>query len=917
MARRLRLLLALLVLFAPAAFARVISYAPYTSRLAYPSYHLRTSRYFALAEGFPGESPLYHGQVVLYDSAGVHEPRVVYPGPTQSTGIFFVALWENPIQLAVPGFDPQPVMLVSAYQGNQYIFVFSADGGNSWTRINELDGRQVSSANVDFGGPQSRGLMSSVSIGTSGDADPFVIGANDGLYAISAAGKARKLAGTQSWNGLLGGDLAGTKFLARTSPTTLAMVTRDGTSTVVGELEGNATYAGWITSDGSIYLLATGYSGRTLYLYRNQQKEFIGGPFEVTPGAPGTYVDPMSFFAVPTSNYDGAWMIQRATGKPTTLSRHTIATGKETFWSDVTGPEVEALHTASAPDRLLIQVHRPRAQAERFFLDPALAVWHVGQPAPRTYDELFLNETASKGFVHLDVDTIASGGTFVFDSGTVSIGGGGGGCVNCSPGPGGGGDVVQEWGVVRGSLKQRLVLPGIARQAGAFGSYWLTDLVIHNPLDEPQTVEFRFVPIGEVTVAAIRTRTATLNAHEIRVMNDVVKTLFDVEQGGGALYIDPVVGVSVTARTYTRAGEGTYGFGMQAIDFYNAASPRFPVSFAGAFPGPEYRTNMLLTDTSGRGTETRLLAHGLSGTMGFADVKFSAPNNGVLQMNQLGSALGLTAIDSGGLIVQPTRGTAIASVVTMDNRTNDPTYFPPDLPAPTVRTIPAIGHLDGANGSKFRSDVYLLNRDPAPRTVTLEAKPWDSNVAVRIPFTLLPGEARVIKDALLKLFGMTGIARLRYSAGSVTGEGVRVTSRTYNVAEDGGTYGCLVPPFNSFQSAADGEQLEILGIVGGSGFRVNVGLVDLNPTFNGQNADADITIVDDAGKVIDAFSIKVPFAGGTQINDIFGARGLTPPKAAIIYIEVNHGLVGAYATLTDNVTNDSTFLGANLSASPN
>jgi len=29
------------------------------------------------------------------------------------------------------------------------------------------------------------------------------------------------------------------------------------------------------------------------------------------------------------------------------------------------------------------------------------------------------------------------------------------------------------------------------------------------------------------------------------------------------------------------------------------------------------------------------------------------------------------------------------------------------------------------------------------------------------------------------------------------------------------------------------------------------------------------------------------------------------------------GLIGAYATLTDNVTNDSTFLGANLSAKPN
>src|SRR5204863_280043 len=163
-------------------------------------------------------------------------------------------------------------------------------------------------------------------------------------------------------------------------------------------------------------------------------------------------------FAVPTSDYNGAWMIQRQSGKPTKLSRHTLAAGTEVLWTDVSGPEVEALHTAGSPDKLLIQVHRRRAQV---FIDPALALWRVGEPAPTAYDELFLNESVSKGFVHVDVDNLASGAPFAFDSGvafpSIILSGGGG-----SAG-GGGGDVVQEWGVVRGSLKQRLVLPGIAR----------------------------------------------------------------------------------------------------------------------------------------------------------------------------------------------------------------------------------------------------------------------------------------------------------------------------------------------------------------------------------------------------------------------------------------------------------------------
>ena len=260
----------------------------------------------------------------------------------------------------------------------------------------------------------------------------------------------------------------------------------------------------------------------------------------------------------------------------------------------------------------------------------------------------------------------------------------------------------------------------------------------------------------------------------------------------------------------------------------------------------------------------------------------------------------------------------IVTLAAMDNRTNDPTLFPPDLPASIVRTIPAIAHVDGANNSKFRTDLYLLNPSPSPRTVTLEAKRWDSNSGANmVPFTLLPGEARVIRDVLPTLFGITGVARLRYSSNTFTGDGVRVTSRTYNIREDGGTFGCLIPPLNSFQSAGPGETLEILGVVGGTEFRTNVGLVDLTPNYVGQNVEARIHIVDETGKELDSFTATFASAGGMQINDIFHARGLAQPAAAMVYVEVIRGMIGAYATLTDNVTNDSTYLGANLHARPN
>jgi hypothetical protein len=228
-----------------------------------------------------------------------------------------------------------------------------------------------------------------------------------------------------------------------------------------------------------------------------------------------------------------------------------------------------------------------------------------------------------------------------------------------------------------------------------------------------------------------------------------------------------------------------------------------------------------------------------------------------------------------------------------------------------------IGHVDGANGSHFRSDLYLFNPTSTVSMVTLEAKQWDSTLMKMTNFTLLPREARVITDALPTLFQMSGLARLRYWS-NTQGDGVRVTSRTYTIDSSDATYGSLIPPLNNFQMAAPGDQLEILGISGGSGFRTNLGLVELSPSTQAGEATVRIRMLDQSMNELDTFTTKVTRAGGTQINDLFGSRGVVPPEAAMIEVQVlEGGLIGAYVTLVDNITNDSTYLGAQLAAQEN
>jgi hypothetical protein len=355
--------------------------------------------------------------------------------------------------------------------------------------------------------------------------------------------------------------------------------------------------------------------------------------------------------------------------------------------------------------------------------------------------------------------------------------------------------------------------------------------------------------------------------------------------------------------------------GIGAVDFFAAAGARFPLSFSGALQGSDFRTNVVAVDTSGRGSEVEVRLFEI-GDFRPPTLSFRAPAGGQTQVNGLGQTFGVPLDRAGGLVLQPLSGEVVASVVSIDNRTNDPTYFPPDLPSLYVRTIPAIGHVDGANGSRFRSDLFLFNPTERPQTVTLTAKRWDvpENESM-VTLTLAAGESRTIRDVLPTLFGKTGIARLRYVSASGDPSGIRVTSRLYTIEDSGGTFGLLIPPLNSFQSAGPGESLEILGPQGGRNFRTNLSLVELTAFANGSSAPVRVEIFDDFGALLDRFETSVPIAGGVQLLDVFRARGLgNGPPAALIRISPMAGLVGAFATTLDNGTNDPTYHGASLAS---
>ncbi len=953
----------------PAA-ARVVSYAPVTDRIATPVQQPRSNPEFVLIEsdqgpfGGPTGGPFWEGlpwygwlagKLVVHDASGGREARVVLP-ETGDDAWFLAAA-------ARPGADGSLRILAltdaspaGAPTRGTYRALFSPDGGSTWKELAVPVGTMAavpynwgsSWSGIDFGGPTVRGRDPVLRLGS--DATPFLLlldsPARDGsgaLVGVDDSGAVRVLAEVSAREA----DGSGSARLVGTS--------RDGREVLVagrlgvpgsagparppwalwkaraaGGLEklvdlGADTVAieGWWTPGGAAYLEVSAWTGspvpapflsqRALYLVEG------GAVREIAASSVGltdwvSYLS--SLFAIPTADFEGAWLLRRGPGKPTTLARHTPAGGLVEKWSDPTAPEVEALHAGASGKKLLVQVHRPRPQMDqRLFKDPALALWEEGEPAPRAYDELFLVEETNKGFVHLDVEAVGGGAPFVFDSGGVSA------CALCAGGPSsdggaGGADVVQEWGVVKASLRQKLVIPAVARTAGAGGAFWKSDLLLGNPGSEPLRIDLRFVPggSGEAKAASVN-----LTAREIRLVPDVLSSLFGLAAGSGALFVTPegTRAVSATSRTWTAAEAGSFGMSMGAVDLLAASSSRFPLSFSGALAGAGYRTNAGGVDVAGRGATVGLRFASESGWAGRPDLTFQAEPGGTTQLDRLSSWLGVEPWRAGALEYAPARGEVIPFVTSIDETTNDPTYWRPDLPASATRAIPALVHADGKNGARFRSDLFLYNDNDELTSVTLAAKPWSSSAAETIvTLTLLPREAKVVRDALPVVFQQAGVARLRFvSNGSGAGTGVRVTSRTYTVRPDGGTYGVPLPPLNSFQMAGAGEAIELFGVLGGPGFRTNLALVDMTAFADGTNVRVRVEVIGSGGATLDAFDVNVPVAGGIQVDDLFRARGLGDgPAAALVRLSPAGGLVGAYATSIDQGTNDAILISAALAA---
>jgi PKD repeat protein len=229
--------------------------------------------------------------------------------------------------------------------------------------------------------------------------------------------------------------------------------------------------------------------------------------------------------------------------------------------------------------------------------------------------------------------------------------------------------------------------------------------------------------------------------------------------------------------------------------------------------------------------------------------------------------------------------------------------------APTA-TVPAVAHVDGFAGARWRSDLELHNPNDEPVDCTIELLERDGANHQPDFRTVTVGASASVRlvDVVGDTFSTDGAGALRITP---NGNTILVSSRTYDDADDG-TYGQQVPGLRGSDAIWYFEKGRMIGLAHSptrsEGFRTNIGLV----SACAQPMDVEIELFDGEGRALGMTQTFLRAHGVHQLNDVF--RQMTDETVAngwaVVRTPTAQCSFYAYASVVDNRTNDPTLIPA-------
>ncbi len=220
--------------------------------------------------------------------------------------------------------------------------------------------------------------------------------------------------------------------------------------------------------------------------------------------------------------------------------------------------------------------------------------------------------------------------------------------------------------------------------------------------------------------------------------------------------------------------------------------------------------------------------------------------------------------------------------------------------------IPALAHKSGYFGSKWRSDVAVVNPSLADTTtahLTLAFRCAGCPSLFAIA-TVLPGTTAEWSDILASLFGLAEDTKTSGALAIFSDRPVVITARTYNQTALG-TMGQSFPALTTSDGLTQGQAGLLAGLKRNVAFRTNIGAINLGDS----QCTVLVSLYDNSGGVIGSPQM-VTLEAGTwqQLDDVFMTSGAGQQDLGYAKVEVQTpgGRAWTYASVIDNATGDPT-----------
>jgi hypothetical protein len=223
----------------------------------------------------------------------------------------------------------------------------------------------------------------------------------------------------------------------------------------------------------------------------------------------------------------------------------------------------------------------------------------------------------------------------------------------------------------------RWIVPATARVAGAGGSFWTSELTLHNGSSEAANVRLTFLGNGDDTRGRPEAAVSIPPLRSVS-MPDVLSSAFGIGAGFGALEVRADTGwLAVRSRTSTAGARGTVGDsipGLPVASFFGQTTSPSP-SLIGLREDDGFRSNLVLVNAAPVAITVVVRANDGAGAP-IGERSYEMPALGMVQdpsflrRPEFGSVARTNVSVS---ISSPSAGASFTAVATViDNASNDP-----------------------------------------------------------------------------------------------------------------------------------------------------------------------------------------------------------------------------------------------------